>query len=90
MGFAARITDQTSHGGAVAGPGVGSVRIRELPAAVVGDTHVCPVPQPHPPSTFTAGSGSVRIGKRAALRTGDAAGCGAQIVTGAFGVTIGD
>jgi len=89
MAFAARMGDQTSHGGAVVGPCVPTVLIGKRPAAVVGDTHVCPVPQPHPPSTFAAGSTSVRIGKRAALRTGDTAECGAQLVTGAFEVTIG-
>jgi uncharacterized Zn-binding protein involved in type VI secretion len=87
---AARIGDSTSHGGSVAGPGVPTVQISGKPGAVVGDTHLCPVPQPHPPSVFAHGSTSVRIGGRGALRVGDVAGCGAQITLGAFGVTIGD
>ena len=92
MALAARIGDATSHGGAVAGPGEPSVRIGKKPAAVVGDTHLCPLPlpQPHPPSVFAQGSTSVRIGGRGALRVRDVAGCGAQITAGAFGVTIGD
>jgi uncharacterized Zn-binding protein involved in type VI secretion len=90
VALAARIGDTTSHGGGVVGPGVPSVWIGKKPAAVVGDTHVCPVPQPHPPSTFAQGSTSVRIGNRGALRMGDVAGCGAQITGGAIGVSIGD
>jgi uncharacterized Zn-binding protein involved in type VI secretion len=89
VAFAARIGDTTSHGGGVIGAGVPAVLIGKKPAAVAGDKHVCPVPQPHPPSVFAQGSVSVRIGGRAALRVGDTAGCGAQIATGAFGVTIG-
>jgi uncharacterized Zn-binding protein involved in type VI secretion len=86
---AARTGDQTSHGGAVAGPGMPTVLIGGMPAAVVGDAHLCPVPQPHPPSVFPKGSITVVIGSRGALRVGDTAGCGAQLVVGAFTVLIG-
>ena len=89
MALAARTGDQTSHGGALVGPGVPNVLIGSKPAAVVGDTHVCPIPQPHPPSVFASGSATVLIGSRPALRVGDTAGCGAVISVGAPGVLIG-
>jgi uncharacterized Zn-binding protein involved in type VI secretion len=89
---AARVTDATSHPGTVAGPGVGTVLIGGLPAAVVGDMHACALPPkagPHPPNPFVKGSTNVRIGGRSALRLGDPAGCGATIVTGFATVQIG-
>jgi uncharacterized Zn-binding protein involved in type VI secretion len=89
MPAAARLNDPSTHGGTVTGPGVPTVLIGGLPASVVGDTHVCAVPQPHPPSVFAAGSGTVYIGGRPALRQSDAAGCGAQIAGGAPTVLIG-
>lgn len=89
MPAAARVGDKTSHGGADSGPGVGGVLIGGLPAAVAGDSHSCPVPQPHPPSVFAKGSTTVLIGGRQALRQGDVAGCGAQLVGGVPGVQIG-
>ncbi len=89
MPLAARLGDATNHGGAVAGPGAPNVLIGGKPAAVVGDTHLCSVPQPHPPSVFSHGSMTVKIGGRAALRVGDTAGCGAQVTQGAAGVLIG-
>lgn len=89
MPLAARTGDATNHGGSLAGPGIPNVRIGGKPAAVVGDTHLCPVPQPHPPSVFAQGSMTVKIGGRGALRVGDTAGCGAQITAGATGVLIG-
>jgi uncharacterized Zn-binding protein involved in type VI secretion len=80
---AARVTDPTVHGGVVTGPGVPTVLIGGLPAAVLGDIHACPIQPGHPPSTpFTAGSASVQIGGRPALRVGDAAGCGAMVPVG--------
>ncbi len=63
--------------------------IEGMPAAVVGDLHVCPIPQ-HPPSNFARGSSTVLIGGRGALRVGDSAGCGASIAVGSVRVTIGD
>jgi uncharacterized Zn-binding protein involved in type VI secretion len=86
---AARLLDPTSHGGLISGPGVATVIISGQPAAVAGDIHICPIPQPHPPSPFLAGSGTVLIGGRPALRLGDEAACGAQIVAGAPTVGIG-
>lgn len=89
MPQAARLLDPTNHAGTVSGPGVPSVLIGGMPAAVVGDTHICAVPQPHPPSVFAMGSGTVLIGGRPALRQLDTAGCGAQIAVGAPTVLIG-
>lgn len=79
------------HGGAVVGPGVPTVLIGGMPAAVLGDLHACPIPPPaHVPSTpFTAGSSSVLISGRPALRVGDAAACGAVVPVGMPTVVIG-
>jgi len=89
---AARIGDTTSHGGTVAPPGVPTVLIGSTPAAVAGGMHICAItpPPPHPTSSpFTKGSGTVLIGGRPALRVGDSAACGANIVLGAPTVVIG-
>lgn len=92
MPFAARVTDPTAHPGMIAGPGVPTVLIGGLPAAVVGDQHVCampPVAGPHPPTPIVTGSATVMIGGRPAARMGDTSGCGAPIVMGAPTVIIG-
>jgi uncharacterized Zn-binding protein involved in type VI secretion len=88
---AARVTDLSVHGGAITGPGVATVLIGGLPAAVLGDLHACVIPPPsHVPVTpFTAGSSSVMIGGRPALRVGDTCGCGASTAVGAPTVMIG-
>ena len=89
---AARVGDATAHPGAVAGPGVATVIISGLPAAVQGDIHACAMPPlagPHPPNPFPMGSLTVLIGARPALRVGDVAACGAPIVSGAPTVIIG-
>lgn len=89
---AARVTDQTTHPGLVAGPGTPTVLIAGLPAATVGDLHTCLMPPnagPHPTAPFPMGSVTVLIGGRPALRMGDVSACGAVIVTGAFTVMIG-
>lgn len=89
---AARITDPTGHPGVVTGPGVATVLIGGLPAAVVGDTHTCAFPAPagpHPPTPIAMGSFTVLIGGRPAARMGDLAGCGAPIVFGLPTVLIG-
>ncbi|UCD95710.1 MAG: PAAR domain-containing protein, partial [Candidatus Zixiibacteriota bacterium] len=39
---AARVGDQTAHGGVITGPGAPTVLIGKLPASVMGDMHVCP------------------------------------------------
>lgn len=88
---AARVTDTTTHGGTIVGPGAPTVLIGGMPAAVVGDTHVCVLPpNTHPPATpFPSGSGTVLIGGVPALRTTDTAGCGAMAAVGEPTVMIG-
>ncbi len=91
MPSAARVGDQTVHGGVVVGPGVATVLIGGMPAAVLGDMHACAIPPPsHVPSTpFTMGSSTVLVGGMPALRAGDVAGCGASVAVGAPTVMIG-
>jgi uncharacterized Zn-binding protein involved in type VI secretion len=92
MPAAARIGDPTSHPGVVTGPGVLTVLVGGLPAAVLGDIHACAMPPlagPHPPSPLVSGSATVLIGSKPAARVGDAAGCGATIIVGLPTVEIG-
>jgi uncharacterized Zn-binding protein involved in type VI secretion len=91
MPNAARIMDMTTHGGVEVGPGCATVLIGGMPAAVVGDLHICPIctNSPHPPSTFVTGSKTVLIGNIPALRVGDAAACGAVLINGCTTVIIG-
>lgn len=88
---AARVGDTTGHPGTITGPGVSTVLIGGMPAAVMGDMHACAFPPPasHPPTPFAKGSGTVLIGNRPAVRIGDTAGCGAPVIVGAFTVLIG-
>lgn len=72
-------------GGPVVGPGVPTVLIGKLPAAVVGDHAVCV----GPPDVIVQGSASVLIGGRPAARIGDATAHGGIIVTGCATVLIG-
>lgn len=63
-----------------------------MPAAVMGDNHVCPIPPPvHVPtvSPFLVGSPTVLIGGKMALRVGDTCICGASAVLGCPTVMIG-
>ena len=46
---AARLGDQTAHGGTIAGPGCPTVLIGNKPAARVGDMHACPMVTPGSP-----------------------------------------
>jgi uncharacterized Zn-binding protein involved in type VI secretion len=89
---AARSTDPTAHPGTMAGPGVPTVLIGGMPAAVIGDSHTCAMPPlagPHPPTPDAKGSATVFIGGKPAARIGDMAACSAPIVMGAFTVLIG-
>ncbi len=43
---AARIGDMTAHGGVITGPGCPTVLIGKMPAATMGDMHVCPMVTP--------------------------------------------
>jgi uncharacterized Zn-binding protein involved in type VI secretion len=92
MPAAARVGDTSTHGGTITGPGVATVLIGGMPAAVAGDLHVCALPAVgHQPtvSPFPSGSGTVLIGGRPAVRTTDACICGAMAVVGAPTVIIG-
>ena len=91
MPKAARISDRTNHAGIVIGPGCPTVTIDGMPAAVVGDMHICglQVTPPHLPSPFSNGSTTVMIGGKPTLRVGDVAGCGAEISDGSPEVIIG-
>lgn len=91
MPFAARVGDVTTHGGTIVGPGVATVLIAGMPAAVVGDMHVCSLPPTgHQPtaSPFTSGSATVLIGGVPAVRTTDSCACGAMAAVGAPTVTV--
>ena len=89
---AARITVTTTLGGIIVGPGVANVLIGGMPAAVLGDNHICPIPPPaHLPtvSPFPMGSSTVMIGGKPALRVGDSCLCGAAAAVGEPTVIIG-
>lgn len=98
MPFAARITDlqvcpmvtpglpPIPHvGGPIIGPGVPTVLIGSLPAAVVGDTCTCV----GPPSSIAMGSTTVLIGGKPAARMGDPTNHGGTITIGCPTVLIG-
>lgn len=98
MPAAARITDlhacpqvipgqpPVAHvGGPVVGPGVPSVVIGGLPAAVMGDSALCV----GPPDAIAEGSVSVLIGGRPAARVGDTTAHGGHIESGCPTVIIG-
>ncbi len=92
MPAAARMSDTTNHGGTIIGPGVSTVLIGGLPAAVLGDNHICALPpNSHQPtsSAFIMGSATVLIGGKPALRTGDTCVCGASAAAGCPTVLIG-
>jgi uncharacterized Zn-binding protein involved in type VI secretion len=92
---AARITDMHTcplsdgpkpHvGGPIVGPGVPTVLIGSMPAAVVGDMLVCV----GPPDTVAKGSATVLIGGKPAARMGDMTAHGGVIVLGLPTVLIG-
>ena len=89
---AVRVGDVSNHGGTVIGPGVSTVLIGGMPAAVAGDMHVCSLPPTgHQPtvSPFPVGSSTVLISGRPALRTIDTCICGAMAAVGAPTVMIG-
>lgn len=95
MPSAARITDMHTcpmvtgtvpHvGGPITGPGVSTVLIGSLPAAVVGDLLTCT----GPPDTIVKGSSTVMIGGRPAARQGDLTAHGGVVVMGHPTVQIG-
>lgn len=99
MPLAARITDmhvcpmQTPAfpvpiphvGGPIIGPGVPTVLIGKLPAAVVADHCICV----GPPDTIVMGSTTVLIGGKPAARMGDTCAHGGRIAIGCPTVLIG-
>lgn len=95
MPLAARLTDMHTcpmvtgvvpHvGGPIAGPGVPTVLIAKMPAAVVGDMCTCV----GPPDSIVKGSATVIIGGKPAARMGDTTAHGGSIVLGAPTVMIG-
>jgi uncharacterized Zn-binding protein involved in type VI secretion len=94
MPAAARLTDMhycplanpNPHvGGPITGPGVPTVLIGGLPAAVVGDLCVCT----GPPDLIVKGSTTVFIGGRMAVRQGDLTAHGGVIVNGFPTVQVG-
>ena len=72
-------------GGPIIGPGVPTVLIGMLPAAVVGDNCACV----GPPDSIVRGSSTVMIGRRPAARMGDRTAHGGSIVLGVPTVLIG-
>ena len=72
-------------GGPVVGPGVPTVLIGSIPAAVLGDLCTCV----GPPDTIIKGSATVMIGGRPAARQGDNCAHGGSIVIGLPTVIIG-
>jgi uncharacterized Zn-binding protein involved in type VI secretion len=84
---AARVSDATSHGGVVVGPGAPTVLIGGLPAAWVGDIATCPQAPPGQPPHV---GGPIVTGS--AARLGDTileAGASATIAIAALTVLIG-
>lgn len=80
------VTGTVPHvGGPVMGPGVATVLIAGMPAAVVGDMCTCT----GPPDSIAMGSGTVLIGGVPAARMGDSTAHGGSIVIGAPTVLIG-
>jgi uncharacterized Zn-binding protein involved in type VI secretion len=72
-------------GGPIIGPGVPTVLVAKLPAAVVGDTAACVGIL----DTIVQGSTTVLIGGRPAARLGDATAHGGTIISGCMTVIIG-
>ena len=80
------VTGLVPHvGGPISAPGVPTVLIGFLPAAVVGDMCVCV----GPPDAIAKGSATVMIGGKPAARMGDMTVHGGSIVIGCPTVIIG-
>lgn len=72
-------------GGPIIGPGMPTVLIGGMPAAVLGDSLVCV----GPPDSIIKGSATVMIGGKPAARMGDNTAHGGVIVLGMPNVMIG-
>lgn len=80
------VTGLVPHvGGPISAPGVPTVLIANMPAAVVGDICVCT----GPPDSIVKGSATVMIGGKPAARLGDMTAHGGSIVVGCPTVMIG-
>ncbi len=80
------VTGVVPHvGGPIVGPGLPTVLIAGMPAAVVGDLVTCV----GPPDSIVKGSATVMIGGKPAARMGDSTAHGGSIVLGAPTVMIG-
>ncbi|MEM8525025.1 MAG: PAAR domain-containing protein [Bacteroidota bacterium] len=80
------VTGVVPHvGGPIIGPGVPTVLIAGMPAAVLGDMVTCV----GPPDSIVLGSATVMIGGKPAARMGDLTAHGGTIVVGAPTVLIG-
>jgi uncharacterized Zn-binding protein involved in type VI secretion len=73
-------------GGPITGPGMPTVLIGGMPAAVLGDMCVCV----GPPDTIILGSSGVFIGGKPAARMGDSCAHGGAITVGCPTVLIGE
>jgi uncharacterized Zn-binding protein involved in type VI secretion len=72
-------------GGPITGPGMPTVLVGSMPAAVMGDMCVCV----GPPDSIVKGSATVMIGNKPAARMGDNTAHGGSIVAGFPMVMIG-
>lgn len=91
MPAAARFLDSTSHPGLLL-QGSTNVFINLMPAARLGDLHIClmpPLAGPHGGNPIVKGSATVTINGLPAARQFDSTGCGATILTGSPTVIIG-
>ncbi len=80
------VTGVVPHvGGPIIGPGMPTVLICNMPAAVMGDAVVCV----GPPDSIVKGSATVLIGNKPAARMGDSTAHGGTIVVGMPTVMIG-
>jgi len=87
MPAAIRQGDTSNHGGSVLS-GASKVLIVGAPAARVGDTHACPMPN-HGTTPIVTGSAKVVIVGAPAVRAGDTTACGAALLPGQSKVQIG-
>ncbi len=72
-------------GGPILGPGISTVLIGNMPAAVMGDNCLCV----GPPDSIVKGSSTVMIGGKPAARMGDTTAHGGTIAVGFPMVMIG-
>ena len=83
----ARVTDVTSLGGAIVGPGNSTVLVGGMPTVVIGDKHVYGAPSLV--STFVVGNSSVLIGGKPVICVGCVCSNGSTPILGFPSVQIG-